>query len=227
MASVNSVNTLASPTAGNTSAASDEASSMVGKDAFMKLLVQQLRNQDPLNPMDSREFVTQLSQLTSVEKLTAMEQRLQYLEVATAGMANTQTADLVGKTVTANASHISVGTSGTPAAAPFTLATAAQTVHVKVTDSYGQVVHEEDLPATSLTAGAHTFSWDGKDVAGQRVNPGNYSLEFTAKDANGNDVDVTTKRTGVINAISYENGAPMLMMGDVPILLSDVISIGQ
>src|SRR5687768_12595215 len=76
--------------------------SQLGKQDFMKLLVAQLKNQDPLNPMDSREMITQLSTLTSVEKLTSVDQSLTQLRAETTGMAGIQTSSLIGRTVTAD-----------------------------------------------------------------------------------------------------------------------------
>jgi flagellar basal-body rod modification protein FlgD len=83
-----------------------QGDSDIGRDGFLKLLVTQMRNQDPINPMDSREFITQLSQLTGVDRLVQINEQMESLETAVVSVANAQAADLTGKTVTAEASSL-------------------------------------------------------------------------------------------------------------------------
>lgn len=218
---VSAVSTASVP---QTSAASSGATSEIGRDAFMKLLVAQLRNQDPLDPMEARDFVTQLSQLTGVEELITIGERVQALEIATAGIANTQVATLTGKVVTANADRIRLGENG-PGQTVFQLDAKAKDVTVTIRDESGQVVRTLELGETF--PGSHQIVWDGNDASGQRAAAGRYTVEVTAKDESGNVVGTSTKVTGIVTGVSYENGYPELIVGEARVMLGDVVSISM
>jgi flagellar basal-body rod modification protein FlgD len=205
-------------------AAAQGPSQEVGKDAFLKLLLAQLRNQDPLDPTDAKEFVTQLSQLASVEQLMTIVDRISALEVATAGIANAQVADLTGRTVTANVSTIRLGESG-PGQAVFQLDGRAQAVTVTIRDEAGQVVRTIRLGDSY--PGAHAIEWDGNDDAGTRMPAGRYSIEVAATDDAGRPVSTSTRITGPVTGVSYENGYPELMVGEARVMLGDVVSISM
>ncbi len=196
----------------------------IGRDAFMKLLVTQLRNQDPLDPTDAKEFVTQLSQLTGVEQLVGIGERVAALEVATAGIANTQVAGLTGRTVTANADTIRLADSG-PGRAVYQLDGRAAEVTVVIRDESGRVVRTQTLGETF--AGSHAVEWDGNDDGGARAPAGRYTVEIAAKDAAGHPVGTSTRITGPVTGVSYENGYPELLVGEARVMLGDVISISM
>jgi len=196
----------------------------IGRDAFMKLLVTQLKNQDPLDPTDAKEFVTQLSQLTGVEQLVGIGERVAALEIATAGIANTQVAGLVGRSVTANADAIRLGESGS-GRAPFQLDGRATEVTVTIRDESGRAVRTLQLGETF--AGPHAVEWDGNDDTGARAPAGRYTIEIAAKDDAGHPVGSSTRITGPVTGVSYENGYPELLVGEARVMLGDVISIAM
>jgi flagellar basal-body rod modification protein FlgD len=196
----------------------------IGRDAFMKLLVTQLRNQDPLDPTDAKEFVTQLSQLTGVEQLVGIGERVQALEIATAGIANTQVAGLTGRTVTANADTIRLGESGAGRTA-YQLDGRATEVTVTIRDESGSVVRTMRLG--EAFAGSHAVEWDGNDDTGARAAAGRYSVEIAAKDEAGHAVGTSTRVTGPVTGVSYENGYPELIVGEARVMLGDVVSISM
>ncbi|MBI2893699.1 MAG: hypothetical protein HYY06_09120 [Deltaproteobacteria bacterium] len=198
--------------------------SEIGRDAFMKLLVAQMRNQDPLDPMEARDFVTQLSQLTGVQELVTIGERVQALEIATAGVANTQVATLTGKTVTAKADTIRLEENG-PGQTAFQLDGRAKEVTVTIRDESGQVVRTLELGESF--PGSHSIVWDGNDASGQRAAAGRYTVEVAAKDESGNAVGTSTKVTGIVTGVSYENGYPELIVGEARVLLGDVVSISM
>lgn len=196
----------------------------IGRDAFMKLLVTQLRNQDPLDPTDAKEFVTQLSQLTGVEQLVGIGERIAALEIATAGIANTQVASLTGRTVTANANALRLGHEGA-ASTVFQLDGRASQVTVTIRDETGRVVRTMQLGDTF--AGTHALEWDGNDDTGARAAPGRYQIEVEAKDEAGHSVTTSTRITGPVTGVSYENGYPELIVGEARVMLGDVVSIAM
>ncbi len=219
---VDAVNALASPRTLVTDDTADN--SRLDKEAFMKLLVAELRHQDPLDPMEAREMVTQLSELTSVEKLSTIEQRLAALEIGTAGMANTEAAGLLGRTVTAETRRMPLGELG-PASGSFSLASPASEVSATIRDASGRVVRTLELGR--LPAGLGTFEWDGSDDRGTRAAAGIYTVELAATDEAGSPIAISTEVTGLVSNISYEGGVPTLIVGDSRIMLGDIVSISQ
>jgi flagellar basal-body rod modification protein FlgD len=196
----------------------------MGRDAFMKLLVHQLQNQDPLEPMDAREMVTQLSELTSVEQLVSIEQRLGHLEIATAGIGNTQAAGLVGRTVVANADRLSLGDTG-PARGAFVVEGSSATTEITIRDAAGDVVRTISLGGQ--TPGTHVYEWDGNGENGERLPAGRYEMTVVAKDAEGHPVTTSTRIEGRVARVTYENGYPELVVGEATVMLGDVLSISE
>jgi len=196
----------------------------MGRDAFMKLLVAQLRNQDPEAPVDSKEFITQLSQLTSVEQLVTMSDRLASLEVGMASLANTQVAGIVGKTVVAETKSVNLDEGGS-ASVPVTLGSRAEKVTVTFRNDAGEVVGKVQLGDTF--PGTRSVSWNGIGPDGVRAPAGRYRVEVTATDAAGRPVDANTRIRGQVSEISYANGYPEVVVGGARVMLGDVTSIGM
>ncbi|MGB0680157.1 MAG: flagellar hook assembly protein FlgD [Polyangiales bacterium] len=197
--------------------------SQLDRDAFMQLLVTQLQNQDPLDPMDPREMVTQLSELTSVEHLMGIEQQLTALDTGMASLANVQASNFVGSQVVADGSSLHLDTQGS-ATGSFTLPAAADRVEVAIRDSSGQTVQTLNLGRTA--AGGHDFVWDGQSAGGERLTAGHYSVDVRATGANGQPLSVSTQVTGVVQAVRYDRGMTELSVGDRHFRLSDVVSVG-
>jgi flagellar basal-body rod modification protein FlgD len=197
----------------------------MGRDAFMQLLVAQLKNQDPLNPVDTENFVTQLSQLTSVEKLVEMSDQIGALKTATDGMAANQSAGLIGKKVEATNDSGQLGPTGGIKSA-VNLGAGASKVTVNVVNEAGRVVRSFD--PTSFAAGKLSeFEWDGKTNTGERAAAGTYTFEVDAKDGKGNPVESSMMVSGIVSGVSYEHGYPELVLGTTRVRLSSVKSIGQ
>lgn len=196
----------------------------MGRDAFMKLLVAQLRNQDPNAPVDSKEFITQLSQLTSVEQLITMSDRLASLEVGMASLANTQVSSIVGRNVDAESKSVYLGDTGSTSV-PVTLAGRAANVIATFRNEAGEVVGKIQLGDTF--PGTRSITWDGTGADGQRAPAGRYTVSVTATDASGRPVEANTRVSGVVREISYANGYPEVVIGEARVMLGDVTSIGM
>ncbi len=212
-------NVLAAPRPSEVDSGTDGVRRGMGRDAFMKLLVAQLRNQDPLDPMDPRESIAQLSQLSGVEQLVAIEGRLRALEVANAGMVNAQAVALVGRTVEAEGGMLRLGPEG-DAEASFTLRGRAERVEVKVIDEQGRVVRSMELEGGY--PGAHPVRWDGLDEQGERAPAGRYRIEVRAFDAEGRPVEADTTLRGRVERVAYDNGYPELVVEGRRIALGSV-----
>jgi flagellar basal-body rod modification protein FlgD len=204
-------------------AATANPNGALGKDAFMKLLVAELKQQDPMDPMKAREMVGQLSELTTVEKLVGIDEKLSALANLSAASSGIQNAGLIGRRVEADVSTMNL--SGTGGGADYELSGNAETVKVKVRDGEGNIVQTLDLGAQKL--GPQTFTWDGTTDKGARAPNGNYTFEVEAKAANGLSVATSTRVSGLVTEVSYERGAPEVIVGGKRIPLGDVTSIAQ
>jgi flagellar basal-body rod modification protein FlgD len=191
---------------------------------FMKLLVAQLKNQDPNNPLDTKELVTQLSQLTSVEQLVTIGDKMQKLTTATNGMAANQSAGLIGKTVQGMANTAQLTSTG-GAKSAVTLGQGAVKATVSVTNDAGRVVKTFDLDSTN--AGPQTISWDGSTTTGDRATAGTYTFSVDAKDKNNTPVDTDMSVTGIVTGVDYDTGTPELVVGNTRVPLTNITSITQ
>ena len=197
--------------------------SEMGKDTFLKLLVAELKNQDPQDPMQAREMVAQLAQLSSVEKLSAIDTKLADLEAGNTATATLQSAALIGRSVTADTRRLTLTNTANPTGT-YNLELASDEGRVMVRDAAGNVVRTIALGAQR--AGQHTFLWDGKSDDGMRVPSADYTFDVAAK-SGGIPVPATTAITGVVNEVTYENGVPQVVVAGAHIPVGDVTSIVQ
>jgi len=153
---------------------------------FLKMLVAQLNNQDPTNPLDNAELTSQLAQLSTVSGIEKLNTTLSSLVNATGTSQTLQAAALIDKTVLVagnGMSYSGTGVSGFGASFASTVDAATATI----TNASGKVVRTIDLGAH--TAGVHTISWDGLDSDGVRAASGNYRIAVSGTAAG---VAVTT-----------------------------------
>ena len=196
----------------------------MGRETFMKLLVAELKQQDPMDPMQAREMVTQLSQLSTVEKLDGIDEKLAGLQSSNNAASALQSAGLIGHKVSADGRRLDLDQLGSPSGS-YTLAKQAADVTIKVRNADGDVVRT--LPLGAQKIGPQEFSWDGKTDRGLRAAEATYTFEVSATDEQGNVVPAATDITGIVSEVTYERGAPHVVVGGARIPLGDVTSIAQ
>ncbi len=212
---------LGTDTASN--AASTKKSTSLGQDAFLQLLVTQLQYQDPLNPMDDKEFVAELAQFSSLEQLTEINTGIENLATQGTQQQLIGAVNFIGKTVEATGTAVSLD-DGKATAVTFTLPEDAETCLVNVLDTSGQVVRTVDLGATA--AGSVEFTWDGMDYDGNVMDDGKYQVAVTATNAKGETMKTTSSMTGTVVGISQENGSYYLNIGnDRYVSFTDITNI--
>ncbi len=205
-----------------TNAAVGAGGQTLGKQQFLELLVAQLAHQDPLNPLEDKEFIAQLAQFSSLEQAMATNDQLTGLQLAQTAMVNAQMSDLIGREITATSEVLVIG-DGVPPPLCFRLDAAAAQTTVRVLDSNGRTVRTLTLGERS--AGAQSVAWDGRDDSGQALAAGTYRLQVVAEDAAGRPVSATTQLSGVVTGVTFSNGYPELLLGTLSVLPADVISI--
>ena len=198
-------------------------SASLGQADFLKLLVSQLQNQDPTNPLDDKAFVTQLAQFSSLEQAIEANSNLKLLQSSQNAIANTQVANLVGKTVTVKSNTVDVAGSGDVAPLNLSLTGAASQVGIQIVDSNGKVVRT--INAGALGAGQQAVAWNGLADDGTRLAAGQYRVQVDAKDSAGGSVAVSNEIDGVVSGVDFESGSPQLLVGTLRVAPADIIQI--
>jgi flagellar basal-body rod modification protein FlgD len=208
-----------STTTSNTSTARTSLASNF--ETFLTLLTTQLKNQDPLSPLDSNEFTAQLTQMTGVEQQLLTNDLLTSLLTAQQSQGMTGASNYIGKEVTAvwSADKLTDGQANWS----YELGATASSATLSVLDSTGKTVWTGDAPA--LSEGTHDFTWDGKTTAGgQAADGGVYTLKITAKNAAG-DVTSQVLTRGQVSGVELYDGTPYLNVGNSIVPLSTVIAL--
>jgi len=191
-------------------------------ETFLHLLTTQLKNQDPLSPLDNNQFTQQLTQMTGVQQQLLTNQLLTQIIGQNQADLGGGAINLIGKLVTVR-SPDAVLTEGA-AQWTYELAAAASDTTLDILDSRGQVVWSGR--AEDNAKGAHTLSWDGKALNGQTMpDGGTYTLRITAKDANGKAVDASGVVTGLATRIQTIDGQTMLTVGAIRTPLTAVTGV--
>lgn len=215
-----SIEAIAAAQSSQGAAASASSKLNTDFDTFLTLLTTQLKNQDPLEPLDSSEFTNQLVQFSSVEQNIATNQNLEQLLNLTFANFATDAVGYIGKEVVAE-SPTAILTDGS-AHWGYELDAPAEKVQLFVTDAAGRLVHTSDLQNLS---GNQSFTWNGKDANGRQLSDGAYTLRVIAQDAAENEIKVTMKQSGVVSAVEFDNNTPVLTVNGSGIQLSDVITV--
>jgi len=190
---------LANAATGNSPSASAD------KESFLKLLVAQLQQQDPLSPMEGTEFVSQLAQFSVVEQSIAQSNQLELISLQLTGIASNDAIGLIGKQVTVRGDKISFdGQNAT--GFNVTLDQPATELTVTIRDENGNAVKTMELGQHA--AGPVQVPWDGTDDNGNPVAAGTYSVEVSARDEQGDPVSVSLDVSGIVVGVSFDKGYP-------------------
>lgn len=193
-------------------------------ETFLALLTSQLKNQDPLSPVDSNQFTAQLTQMAGVEQQLLTNDLLKSLVSAQSGGGLGQAATYIGKEATAawSATKMADG----EASWSYELAANAASATLQVVDGSGKVVWSGDAPAK--TTGMHEFTWDGKATSGNDGQDGQvYSLKIIAKDAAGGALDAQVLTRGRISGVEMYDGEAYLTIGNSIVPLATVIALEE
>lgn len=195
----------------------------LGQEDFMRLLLKELSYQDPLNPMDSKEFTVQLTQFSSLEGIKEINNSLNDLLAFQKSTQNTTVTNLIGKSVEVggNVSYLR----GT-AEMNYDLADTASSVKIVISDAFGRVVRSETLGPQS--AGSNHYIWDGRDDLGNKLPEGPYTFDVEATDIEGSPVESVTRSSGYVTGIDFEEGVTYVVLDSIRrVNLNDIKSIEE
>lgn len=202
-----------------TSTTQQAATKTIGKDDFMKLLLAQLKNQDPLKPLDGTDFAAQLAQFSSLEQLNNMNAELKTQSLNQMVLGYAQSASMIGKEVVTSAGNM-VTADGSTASLNYNLAKDAQNVTITIFDKTQKRVNSWE--ETGQKAGMNKVTWDCSDIE-----RGDYTFQVTAKDGSGNPVSAETMTTGIVTAVHFRNNQILATVHGQEILLSNLISVRE
>ena len=216
--SASATSVTSSSSATSTTGTGTLASTQDLAQTFLTLLVAQMNNQDPLNPVDNNQLTTQMAQISTVTGINNLNSTVSDLMSQLQQSAIIQSAQLTGHSVLVAGSGLQLATntsatSGESAVGGYSLASAAQDVTVTITNSSGQVVNTLSMGAQS--AGLQDFTWDGTTSSGSTAPAGSYTFTVTATSSSGAPVTATTYNLqAVVGAVPQSNGTTDLMLGN-------------
>ncbi|MFJ3484432.1 flagellar hook assembly protein FlgD [Pseudomonas sp. NPDC090202] len=218
---VKSLQGIGSTKAGDTSTGANS----LGKDAFLQLLVTQMQNQNPLDPQDNSEFVAQLAQFSSLETMQNLSTSVDAIGGMYQSSQALQASSLVGRNVIVDSGSTNVDTSK-DMTGQVVLPSNSTITTVKVYDADGDVVRTIDMGEQK--AGTQSFTWDGKNDAGETLETGNYS--FVANGTlNGKATSLTTYLPATVSSVTMGTAGSAMTLNlanGTNIALSKVQQIG-
>lgn len=196
---------------------------MMGRDAFLKLLVTQMKYQDPLSPMKNTEFTAQLAQFSSLDQLYAVNKNLLGLQGIQDLYLNSSLTGILGKEIIAGGNSIELTQEGSEVI--FSLSEDAAEVIIDIVGPSGNVVRK--IFESELSSGMNSIKWDGLDGNSSSLSSGTYSFYVSAFNAAGDPVNSTTMLKGVADGISFRDGRQYVQIGDIEVEFGKVVEINN
>lgn len=200
--------------------APSERKKKMDKNDFLKLMLTQLKNQDPLKPEKPDKLAVQLAQFASVEQLTNMNQSMEKFTSQSDPLKPMQAANFLGKTITTDGSKISLA-EGKGADISFSLEEAAESLKIEVLDKNQSVVKtiEKEGP---FQKGEQSIEWDGIRSDGRQAVMGDYQVRIVGFGERGKTIPVDLYEKGTVDGISFQNGKVMLSVGNRQYSMNEV-----
>lgn len=207
---------------GTSVASSADKTISSNKDDFLKMLVTQLENQDPMSPQDPNDFSKQMTQFGMLEQLFNVNDNLKKGLSTDTTSNRVMAAGLVGKKVSVGSNVLKITDSGIDPF-KFELAGDSKAAIVTVYDGSGRPASVKNY--ANLEAGMHSIKFDGVDQYGNDLNNGIYKYEVKAIDEEGIPVEVKSQRDAVIDGVKFEGDTPILMIDGVAYSMDEILEI--
>lgn len=217
------MSTITGTTSGVSAAVNASAAATVANDTlasnfttFLQLLTTQLKNQNPLDPLDTNQFTQQLVQFAQVEQQLKSNTQLETLVALQKSTQATQALGYIGQTVAIDGQTSTLTANG--AGWSFNSPKPA-TATINILNSTGATVYSGNY---SLNAGVQNFVWDGRNNSGVKQPDGDYKLSITAKDASGQSVAVSTEIQGAVDSVDMTKSPPVLLVNNTEYALDKI-----
>lgn len=208
---------VSSITTDSTTYTTTAGTTTLGKEDFLTILVAQLENQDPLDPQDSSQFVSQMAQFSSLEQQITTNENLETLIASASNSEQYAAFQLLGSQIVVDSDSFTY--SGDAVEIGFELDTAADAIQISVLDADNTVVATLDVGQAD--AGTTFVTWDGTNDAGETVDAGTYSFVISGSD------DATARVRTTVQQISVESSGSVLVTGAGEFGISDVTSVAN
>ena len=198
-----------------------EDKTALDKDDFMTLLLVELQNQDPTEPMDSEKILTQTSQLATLEATENTNKALEDLAISLGTANQFSTISAIGKAADLGSNAI-IYDEGTTSSFEVYFPSDIEQGSVQVLNSSGEVV--QTLPVGTNSSGVYQFDWDGLDSSGNPADSGLYYITASYTDPDGNDLET---RLGAypIESVRFEDGQTLVKVGSSYVSLENIVEV--
>lgn len=193
------------------------------KEAFLKLFLAQLKNQDPTNTLDSHELAAQLAQFSTLEKLGSIDEGVGNLSKQTGAQGQYEVLSLVGKKIMGDSTKILRSDLKETHDVTFSLGADAEVAELSIRNANGQEIRK--LEARGLKAGSNKINWDGLLDNGQPTGEGEYQVVINAKNKAGQKIAAESSFEGIVSGITFTGQGPVLKVGQQTVRMSDVKGI--
>lgn len=193
----------------------------LGQADFLNLMITQLKNQDPMNPMDNEAFIAQLAQFSQLEASNQLVTLMQQNNTDLQGAKQVGLVSLLGHQVKLSGAMVQLGNG--PASVQYTLAGDAASVQVNILNSVNQVIRT--IAAGGQSAGNQEVSWDGLDQNGVQVAQGTYGFSVSANDSMGHAVTATPVTIATVTGVKNDASNPMLLIGNQQVDPQNVLEV--
>ncbi len=190
------------------------------KEAFLKLLVAQVSQQDPMSPQDSNQYVQQLTQFSTLEQLMTLNDGVETLALGQMSNNSQEALRFVGHDVIARGDQLSHD-QGEAQEVAYEIKGDAAEASVIIRDAYGEVIYEQEIDPG---VGVQRYQWDGRTKDGRSAPSGRYSVSVEASDGD-KPIPVDTYVRGQVTGVRFDEGYPELLIGDRRISMTEVVEV--
>ncbi|MGK5090434.1 flagellar hook capping FlgD N-terminal domain-containing protein [Deltaproteobacteria bacterium TL4] len=184
-----------------------EGSKELGKQDFLNLLMTQMANQDPMDPMDSKAMMQQMAAMGTVEQLQNLNTKIDQLLTVQGDISRSSASALLEKDVELNSQSINLS-GGVASPLSYSLGGDAEKVSIFITNEAGETVRT--VSVENQGPGSHHYNWDGLDEDGDVLSNGKYQFNVIAKTQAGEKIEVTQAKKGRVSMLNFENGRPLV-----------------
>lgn len=202
---------------------SDKLADEMGKDAFLNLLVVQLKNQDPLNPSDPTEFTAQLAQYSSLEQLHNINDNMKSLDLLAGEFGRLSALSLIDKNVVVNTREFEFA--GHQTNMGFNFQDPVESVTIYIRNQSGQSVHQ--IAVQNPTPGENMVPWDGKNGNGQELPPGQYTFSVIGETIDGKEIQGMPLVESRVTGVDFSGVGETLLTSNGKIALSDITRVNN
>lgn len=194
----------------------------LGKDDFMNLFITQLQQQNPLEPMENTEFLSQMAQFSSLEQMQNVASAMELLTLSQSASTNSQMISLIGKRIV----HPGNGFTqeeGRKTELMFNLPENSPALKLNILNEKGEIVRT--IESSEFKAGFNRYEFDGMDASGTPLSSGLYSYQFVRADGTSDPVSVETYSNLLVDSVAFGSDTTLLKSGGLSIPLADILEV--